>query len=387
MPGFETIGDEEKAAVLEIFENGDDFYIGARVKKFQDDFAEFVGVKYTQSYTSCTAALKGALRALDLNSGDEIITSCFTYVATAEGIIEAGGSPVFTEIDNTYNMDPKDLESKITDNTRGIIPVHMYGAPADMSPILDIAKKYNIAVMEDAAQGFGSKYEGKLSGTLGDLGCFSFDSGKLLNTGEGGMVATNSHNYYRKVHEYFDHGHQNNPDFPRGRDTRVKPGFNYRLTEIAGALGIEQLKKVNFMVQKQLENKSKIFESIKNCKKLKFRKFAPSAEETGEALVFSLPTKEDVEALYKKLVDAGISTKNLPDAYDWHFAGTWNHIIPQYTPKWFNDMLDSEKNDNGTYFSKSTDLLSRSIAIMIFVYMDDSIISKIAKVINDFDKE
>ena len=225
-------------------------------------------------------------------------------------------------------------------------------------------------------QGFGSKYDGKFSGTLSDLGCFSFDSGKLLNTGEGGMVATNNKEYYRKVHEYFDHGHQNNPDFPRGRDTRVKPGFNYRLTEIAGALGIEQLKKVNMMVHNQQINRDKIFDGIKDCKKLDFREFAPSAEETGEALVFSLPTFSDVNALYQKLVKAGIPTKNLPDAYDWHFAGTWNHIIPKHTPAWFNDKLNFDKETSGHYFSKSTDLLSRSIAIMIFVYMDDSKINK-----------
>jgi hypothetical protein len=141
------------------------------------------------------------------------------------------------------------------------------------------------------------------------------------------------------------------------------------------------------MVRNQQDNKDKILDGIKDCKKLKFREFAPLSEETGEAIVFSLPTKNDVDVLYKKLVEAGISTKNLPDAYDWHFAGTWNHIIPKYTPTWFNDKLDSEKAAQGNFFSKSTDLLSRSIAIMIFVYMDDSLISKIAKVINDFDKE
>jgi len=387
MPGFETIGKEEKAAVIEIFDKGDDFYIGERVSKFESDFANFLGVQYTQSYTSCTSALQGSVKALDLDLGDEVITSCFTYVATAEAIIEAGGTPVFTEIDDTYNMDPLDLESKITDKTKGIIVVHMYGAPADMAPILEIAKKHKLVVIEDTAQGFGSKYGGKLSGTLGDLGCFSFDSGKLLNTGEGGMVATNNHDYYRKVHEYFDHGHQNNPNLPRGQDTRIKPGFNYRLTEIAGALGIEQLKKVNFMVQKQLENKSKIFEGIKNCKKLNFRKLSPTAEETGEALVFSLPSQNDVDILNKLLVEAGITTKNLPDAYDWHFAGTWNHIIPKYTPEWFNQKVGAGKKSKGVYFDKSTDLLCRSIAIMIFVYMDDSTISRIVQVINDFDKE
>ena len=387
MPGFETIGEEEKAAVMEIFDNGDDFYIGARVRKFQSDFASFVGMKYTQSYTSCTAALKGSIKALDLNPSDEIITSCFTYVATAEGIIEAGGSPVFTEIDNTYNMDHSDLESKINENTKGIVPVHMYGAPADMNPIMEIAKKHGITVIEDAAQGFGSKYGGKLSGTLSDLGCFSFDSGKLLNTGEGGMVATDNENLYRKVHEYFDHGHQNNPNFPRGRDTRVKPGFNFRLTEIAGALGIEQLKKVNMMVRNQQVNRDKILDGIKDCKKLLFREFAPTSEETGEAIVFSLPSVSDVKILYDKLVNAGIPTKNLPDAYDWHFAGTWDHIIPKHTPSWFNDSLASDKKSSGIYFPKSTDLLSRSIAIMVFVYMDDEKINKIINTIKEFDME
>ena len=376
MPGFELIGEEERRNVLRLFEIKSDFERGPVVKEFQQKMAEKIGVKYSQAVTSCTAALKVAVEALELEPSSEIITSAFTFVATAEAILEAKCIPVFAEIDETYNMDPEDVKRKITPKTKAIIPVHMYGSPSNMDAIINIAKEYGLKVIEDAAQGLGSKYGEKYSGTIGDIGCLSFDAGKMIGTGDGGMLISNNEIYWKRAYEYFDHGHQNNPNFPRGRDTRRRYGFNFRMTELQASIGLAQLERMDYILQKQKENYLKIENGIKNSGYYQFRKFADKAKHTHEALVFSLPSKQEVDELFRCLSAEKIITKNLPDAYDWHFAGTWDHIIsiiPNYKGKKTTEL-----------FFKSRDLLSRSIAIMIFVKMSDEHINKIIRVLNEF---
>ena len=368
MPGYELIGEEERSAVNELFDRKSNFFCGKTVFEFQDDFRKMVGSKHAQAVTSCTAALKVAIEALELDPGSEIITSAFTFVATAEAIIDAGMIPVFAEIDNTYNIDPDKIVNKITPFTRAIIPVHMYGSPCDMDKIKKIAKEFDLKIIEDCAQGLASKYKGLYAGTIGDIGCFSFDAGKTLGTGDGGMIVSNNDKYYRRCYEFFDHGHQNNPDRPRGRDTRRRRGFNFRMTELQAAVGLAQLEKTDFIINEQKKNYTKIIGGLDNPID-RFRRFVIGGEHTYEAVIFSLPTKEEADYLYEKLKENKIITKNLPDAYDWHFAGTWDHIGVK----------------EGFPFTK--DLLERSIAIMIFVKMSDEHINKIIKTLNDFKGE
>lgn len=376
MPGFELIGEEEKRNILRLFELKSDFERGPVVKEFQANFARLLNVKYAQAVSSCTAALKVAVETLELEPGSEIITSAFTFVATAEAILEAKCIPVFAEIDETYNLDPDDVLKKITSKTRAIIPVHMYGAPANMDEILKIAREYDLKIIEDTAQALGSKYNSKWSGTIGDIGCFSFDSGKAVGTGEGGMVVSNNEVFWRRAFEYYDHGHQSNPALPRGRDTCRRYGFNFRMTELSAAVGLAQLEKLRYLQKKQKENYLKIEAGIADKEFYKLRKFNPGAEHTYEALVFSLPSRQKVEELYSILKDKKIITKNLPDAYNWHFAGCWEQIIgvcPNYKGMVAKDL-----------FKKSADLLSRSIALMIFCDMSDVKISEITGVLNEF---
>jgi 8-amino-3,8-dideoxy-alpha-D-manno-octulosonate transaminase len=368
MPGYELIGREERANISKLFKDKSNFFCGKTVKEFEQRFKVRFGSKYSQACTSCTAALKIAIEALELPKGSEIITSAFTFVATAEAILEAGHKPVFADIDMTYNLDPESVLEKIGSKTKAIIPVSMYGSPADMISIMEIAKEHNLFVIEDVAQGLGAEILGKSVGTFGDIGCFSFDAGKTLGTGDGGMILTDNEVFWRRAYEYFDHGHQNNPLFPRGRDTRRRPGFNYRMTELQAAIGLAQLGKISKVFSAQEKNYNKIFYGVFNTL-FDYRTFIKGSRHTYEALIFTLPDKELCQELYSILKKEGIITKNLPDAYDWHFAGTWAHMGVKHGS-----------------FPATRNILERSIAIMIFVKMNKEQIKKIIRVLNDFHK-
>ena len=389
MPGYELVGKEEKEAVLEIFDKHggvlfkhgfDALRKGSyKVAEFEKAFAKHVGANYAQAVTSGTAALKVALEALGVRTGDEVITQSFTFVATVEAIIECGAVPLLADINDTLNMDPLDVEKKITKKTKAIIPVHMYGASVQMDEIMAISKKYNLCVLEDAAQAVGAVYKGNKAGTIGDAGTFSFDFGKALTTGEGGMVVSNNKEIFLKAREYADHGHENNPAFPRGEDTRRRRGFNYRMMEFQGAIGLVQLNKLDYAIQKQRENKKKIKDAIKDIKKFKFRVLADGSEETGDTLVLIFETIEEVKEFVSGIRARGLGTKNLPDAFNWHFAGTWDHI--------FSEISYYKNKEWKTLWSKSEDLLKRTVALPINIKMTTEQIDKTIDIIRETSKE
>src|SRR5688572_29642300 len=237
MPGFELVGAEERAQVDEVFDNGgilfrhgfDGLRNGIyKVREFEQAFAARMGVTDALAVTSGTAALRVALAAAGIGPGDEVITQSFTFVATPEAIIEAGAIPVCTEIDDTLNMDPADLQRRITPRTKAIIPVHMLGIPSRLDAILEIARKHDIVVIEDSAWGCGGSYAGQPLGTIGDMGTYSFDFAKTMTTGEGGMVVFKDAAMAARGRAWHDHGHENNPALPRWEDSRSGSGFNYR---------------------------------------------------------------------------------------------------------------------------------------------------------------
>jgi 8-amino-3,8-dideoxy-alpha-D-manno-octulosonate transaminase len=375
MPGYELIGKEEKEAVDDVFEKGgvlSRYGLDAkrqkifRVDDFEKEVCRKIGAKYCHCVSSGTSALISSLFALGLRPGDEVITQSFTFVATVEAILTLGGIPIVAEIDKSLNMDPGDLEKKITDKTKIIIPVHMLGVPAKMDEIMAIAKKHNLAVLEDAAQAFGASYKGKCLGTIGDAGIFSFDIGKPLTMGEGGAVVTNRKDVYLKVREYSDHGHECNPAVPRGQDTRSIWGQSYRMSEIQGAIGLAQIKKFDYVLEKQKENKKKIKDSIKDIADIEFRELPDEKGEGGDTLIFFAENKDKAKLYADSLKAEGFGTKNLPDAIDWHFSGTWNHI--------FSDC---------SVWPKSENLLRKAIAIPIYVNMEENQINKLIKAIRD----
>lgn len=216
--------------VLKVLSSGQ-YILGENVKKFEKDFAKYNGAKHALGVASGTDALHLALMALGIGAGDEVITVSFTFIATVEAISYVGATPVFADIDpQTFNFDVKELEKKITPKTKAIMPVHLYGQPVDMDPILEIAKKYNLYVVEDCAQAIGAEYKGKKVGSFGDIGCFSFFPTKNLGTfGDGGMVTTNSDYLSERLASLRNHG-------SKVRYYHDEVGLNSRLDEIHAAI-------------------------------------------------------------------------------------------------------------------------------------------------------
>jgi 8-amino-3,8-dideoxy-alpha-D-manno-octulosonate transaminase len=310
-----------------------------------------------------------------MKRGDEIITQSFTFVATVEAILEAGGVPIIAEVDKSLNLDPKDLEAKISDKTRAIIPVHMLGVPARMDEIMSVARKKNIPVLEDSCQACGSSYRGKKTGAMGALGTYSFDYVKTLTTGEGGMVVTNDKRLYDLSNYYHDHGHEHNPELPRGEDSHSITGFNYRMNEIQGAMGKVQLDRLDFVLAEQRRHKAEIKKAIGEIRGIEFRELPDPAGDGGDTLAFFLPDAPKARAFNESLAKGKIDTKILPSAMNWHFVGNWNHII-QFCPPHRTDA-----------WPRSEALLKRAIALPISVRMNDEQIRRIIDGVRQAAKE
>jgi perosamine synthetase len=212
---------------------------GPKTNEFEQKFADYVNSKYAVAVANATCALHISLLTAGIQPGDEVITSPNTFAATANSILYVGAKPIFADIDpNTYNIDPKDIERKITHRTRAIIPVHFSGRPCEMEEIHDLAKRYGLVVIEDAAHAISASYKGqKIGGLQSDITCFSMHPVKCMTTGEGGMITTNDYGYYIKLKALRDHGRIN------GQQEIL--GYNYRMTDFQAALGISQLSKIN----------------------------------------------------------------------------------------------------------------------------------------------
>lgn len=256
------IDDEERQEILKVLDEGiltsASNFGGKRVQDFERLLADFLHVKHAIAVNSGTAALHASILAVGIKESDEILIPSFTFVATANSVACTGAKPVFVDIEkDTYTMDPLDLENKITKKTRAIIPVHLYGHPAKMDEIKEIANKHSIIVIEDACQSLGSTYDGKQTGTLGQMGCFSMYASKVLTSGEGGAITTGSDEFAEKLRMIRNHGMVN------GYDTRII-GFNMRLPEISAAIAKTQMKKIQSMLDKRASNARKLGQLLSN---------------------------------------------------------------------------------------------------------------------------
>jgi len=335
MPGYEIFGEEEKQQIMDVLATGVLFryeFIEQRkgvfkVREFEQKFAGFCGAGHAQAVTSGTAALKVALTALGVGPGDEVITQGFTFVATWEAILEVGALPVFTEVDDTLNMDPEDLQKKITDRTRCIIPVHMLGAQARIGEIVAIASRHAIPVLEDTAQAAGARIKGKHLGTFGKCGTFSFDPVKTLTTGEGGMVVTDDEELWRRMSEYHDHGHdhQANPG-GRGGEGRRFIGSNYRMMELQGAIGLAQLAKLESMVAAQQKNKALLQEAASRIPGVTFRDLVDPVGDSATHFAFILQDREHGKRVNVSLKNAGQGAINFAEN-SWHYYPQWEHLL------------------------------------------------------------
>ena len=260
------IGKEEIDAVVKVLESGiltHGLGAGPIVTKFEKKFAKFMGAKHAIAVNTGTAALHLALAAANLKTGDEIILPSFTFVATAEVVVMAGAKPVFVDINpETYNISPEKIEKAITKKTKAIMPVDLYGLPADMQPIKEIAEKHGLLIIEDAAQAHGAKYKGKPPGAFADAACWSFYASKNITTGEGGMVTTNDDELAEKMRFMRSHGEKE-------KYKSLMLGHNYHMTEIQAAIGCVQLEKLPKFSEKRRKNAEKLTSNLKKSGKFK----------------------------------------------------------------------------------------------------------------------
>ena len=234
---------------------------GPKVKEFEKKFADLCGVEYAVALNSGTAALHTSLYALGVKPGDEVITVPFTFVATANSILMQGAKPVFVDVDDrTFNIDASLIEEKITDKTKAILGVHLYGQPFDLGKVQKIAKKHNLKVIEDCAQAVEAKYDNKVVGSIGDVGTFSFYATKNLITGEGGILTTNDRQIAELGRRFRHHGQSESTKYEYW-----DLGYNYRMMDIQAALGIAQLEKIEEITAKRISNAKKLSEGLKMC--------------------------------------------------------------------------------------------------------------------------
>jgi 8-amino-3,8-dideoxy-alpha-D-manno-octulosonate transaminase len=331
-----------------------------KVVEFEKEFARYLGIRRAHAVSSGTSALLALNRVLGFGPGDEIITQAYTFVATAEAIVEVGATPVITEVDKTLNMDPADLERRITERTKAIWVVHMMGGAAKLGPILEIGKKYGIPVLEDTAQALGAEYNGQRCGTLGLAGAFSFDFGKTLTCGEGGMVVVNDEDFYLKVRAYADHGHEDNPAVPRGEDTASFSGMNLRMSELQGAVALAQLAKLEWAISRQIENQTFLKNALSPEKGgFEWREVAPGGVEAGDSLVMLFPSVERRKEVSDALAKEKVGFKLLPGAVKWHFAGRWDHMLGGLKPYAGTRLIDN--------WPRTYHLLERAIALPVLI--------------------
>ena len=373
MPGFEVVGAEEKQALIDLFDkqNGILFRHGFdalrkgqfQVLDFEREFAEYVGAKYALAVQSGTAAVKVGLKALGVGKGDEVITQAFTFIATMEAILDCGAKPVIVNCDETLNMDPGELAAKITPRTKLLCPVHMLGVAADLEPICEIARKAGVPVFEENCEALGARYDGAFLGTITEAGAFSFDFGKVITCGEGGMVTTNDEDTYKRAREYHDHGHESNPSLPRGRDSRRMWGFNFRMTEMQGAVGLAQLRKLDMIRAANERNYKRLEAGLTDIPGLGFRAIPSKCQPLYDTLIVNLPTAEQTSAFVSGMAARQLGTKNIPDAAEWHFAGYWDHMA---------EALGFTKECLWEAMAPTQEILARSVSLPIMVKESES---------------
>ena len=297
------LGEEEQRAVIEVLRSGM-IACGPKVQEFEKQFALFVGTKYAVATTSGTTALHLALLSIGIKKGDEIIIPSFSFISTANSVLFCNAIPIFCDVNpQTFNLDTKKIENLITKKTKAIMPVHLYGQPSDMKPILEIAEKYGINVICDAAQAHGAKYNNKMVGSFGDAECFSFYSTKNMTTGEGGIITTNDDTLVKKLYSLRNHGRTKE----RWGYDHSYLGYNYRMTDIAANIGIEQLKKLPEFNKKRKDNARYLNQKLESVKWINIPQLLENIDHVyHQYTIRSNKREEIIQCLKKKDVGYGI---------------------------------------------------------------------------------
>ena len=363
----------------------------SKVAAAEKAMIDLVGTKYCLAVNSCTSALVAGYRALGIGAGDEVIVPGYTFFATSATVVSSNAIPVIVDVDETLCMNPEAIENAITNRTKAIVPVHMRGAPAQMDTIMDIAEKKGIPVIEDDAQAGGGSFGGRRLGSIGTIGCFSFDYYKVIVSGEGGFVTTDDEWLYTRAQSWHDCAACWRPDrYAREqKEGELFCGENYRMSELEGAVALAQIRKADRMITGYRRAKKQIKEAIEKFDGMSFRRLTDEAGDTGICLVMFLPDADTTRRALEAMQAEGVPAGGIYDSKvrDWHVYYYWEHILNKKSvapdklpwsavpeselPKYSQDMCP-----------RALDLLSRAILVDIDYNYSDRDCAAIANGIN-----
>lgn len=328
-----SLGKKERENVLECLDSTWISSKGKFINKFENSFSEFTGIKHAATVSNGTVAIHVALLALGIGENDEVIVPSFTYIASVNAIKYTGAKPIFIDSDiKTWQIDPTKIEEKITNKTKAIMAVHLYGLPCEMDKILSITNKYKLFVVEDCAEAFGSLYKGKHVGTFGDISTFSFFGNKTITTGEGGMVVTNNASLHEKVVHLKGQGLAKDREYYHDII-----GYNYRMTNICAAIGCAQLERADELIEKKILIAKWYEEKLKNLPVL-FHSQVGNVKHSFWMVSILLKDSEERNAVRLLLKDNGIETR--PTFYP-------VHLMPMYFEKGLSLPVAEELGSRG----------------------------------------
>jgi 8-amino-3,8-dideoxy-alpha-D-manno-octulosonate transaminase len=393
MPGFEFWGDEERKEVNDVLETGILMrygFDGARkgmwkAKELEEEICKTFGSKYAQLTSSGTAALTTAMAALGIGAGDEVIMPTFTFVASFEAVISVGAIPVLVDIDETLTSDPEAVKAAITPKTKCIMPVHMCGSMANLDALKDICEQHKLILLEDACQSIGASYHGKMVGTIGDAGTFSFDFVKTITCGEGGVVMTNRQDVYIKCDGYTDHGHDHKGGADRGADMHPFIGYNYRISELHAAVGLAQIRKLHQFLSTQKKNHAQLKQILAQVPEISFRSIPDPQGDSCTFLSWFLPTEEITKAVVEEMKSQGIMGGNF---YwynnNWHYISKWDHLKNgDFLNSQNTAVIEKIRSYANKSFPASDAIISRCISTSISLsWTDEQIKEKGEKIVS-----
>lgn len=352
------ISKEAKENVNIALESGWISSAGTFVKQFEEDFASYLGVKHAISVSNGTAALHVALLSLDIGPGDEIIIPAFTMAATWLAVLYTGAKPVFVDCEpETYNINVNLIEEKINEKTKAIIPVHIYGHPADMDPIILLAKRHKLYIIEDAAEAHGAEYKKRKCGSMGDINCFSFYGNKIITCGEGGMVVTNDEDFANKARKIKDLYHSDKKRF-----IHEKVGYNYRLTNTQAAIGCGELNHIEEYVTKKQQMASRYtsgLSSIEGITTPKTKSYAKNVFWMYSILVDENKYGISKDKLREKLKQVGIDTR------DFFYSPSDQPILKQFLSSTDIFPVTDYISNNGCYLPSGLAITNDQIDLVI----------------------
>lgn len=373
-----SLDEREIQAVREVLESGW-ITTGPRTKEFEQEFARHVGSRHALAVNSCTAALHLALEAIGLKEGDEVVVPTLTFAATAEAVLYFKAKPVLVDSEpDTFNLDPAQVERAITPRTKAIIPVHFAGQPCDMDRILEIARRYDLKVIEDAAHSFPARYKGKMIGTLGDITCFSFYATKTITTGEGGMATTENCSYAERMRIMSLHGISKDA-WKRytaegsWRYEILAPGFKYNLTDLQAAVGLVQLSKCDSLCARRTVLAQRYTDALADFDAFETPKVRPDIRHAWH--------------LYVILIKPGtlrVQRDELIEILKQRAIGTSVHFIPLHTHPYYRQRWGDRTGD----FPVADDYFDRCLSLPLYPAMSDEdqafVIQTLAEIAHQF---